>query len=78
MLIKSYIRRVLAKGYIIINFIKCFKGSRSTHALTSNIKSRKKIREHCSRKLGKRGRKKERLYFPKPKNREDLVRCSVR
>ena len=51
---KSYIRRVLAMGYGTINFIKCLKGSRATHARISNINSRKKRREHHSHKLEKR------------------------
>ena len=65
-------------GYETINFIKCLKGSRATRARISNIKSRKKRREHPSRKLKKgEGRKKD-FIFQYPKNREDLIRCSVR
>ena len=77
MLIISYIRRVLATGYGIISFIKCLKGSRSTRASISNIKSRKKRREPRSRKIEKIRRKEELLYFQKPKNREDIIICSV-
>ena len=73
MLIISYIICVIATGYEIINFIKCLKGYRAPSACISNIKSRKKIREHHSRKLEKRTGKEERLYFPEPKNREDLI-----
>ena len=64
--IKSYIRRVLATGYVTINFIKFLKGSGASRACILNINSRKK-RKNISRKLGKRIMKEERLYFPKPK-----------
>ena len=74
MLIKYYIRRVLTTGYGAIKFIKFLRGSRAPRACISNIKSKNKRREHRYRKLEKRGRKEERLYFQKPKNREDLVR----
>ena len=77
-LIKSYIRQFLAMGYGTIKSIKFWKGYRAPRDRISNIKSRRKRREHCSRKLGKRGRKEERLYFTKPKNRENQVRSSVR
>ena len=61
--IKSYIRRVIAMGYGKINVIKCLKGSRATRARISNIKSRKKIREHRYRKLEKgEGRKKDFIF----------------
>ena len=63
MLIISYIRRVLATGYKIINFIKFLKGSRVPHARISNIKSGKKRREPRSRKIEKeKGRKKDFLF----------------
>ena len=78
MLIKYYIRRVLATGFGAIKFIKLLKGSRAPRARISNIKSKNKRREHRYRKLEKRGRKEERLYFSKPENKEDLVGCSVR
>ena len=78
MLIKSYIRRVLATDYRTYNFVKYFKGSGVPPARILNTKSRKRRRERHSSKLEKRIRKGERLSFPKPKNREDLVRCSVR
>ena len=52
--IKYFIRSVLATGYETINFIRFLKGSRETYACISDIKSRKKRREPCSRKL-KRG-----------------------
>ena len=74
----SYIRRVLATGYEIIKFIKCLKGSRETRARISNIKSRRRIREHRSRKIEKRRRKEEIISFTKPQNREDLIKLSVR
>ena len=73
-LIKSYIRRVLSTGYGTYNLIKCLKGSRTPCARISNIKSRKNRREHRYRKLEKMGRKEERI----PKNRQDLLRLSVR
>ena len=69
MIIISYIRRVLATGYELINFIKCLKEYRTPCACISNIKSRKKIREPCSRKLEEIRRKEERLYFPKPRKK---------
>ena len=72
-LIKSYKGQVLATGYRTYDFIKCFKGYGAPHARISNIKSRKKKREHRSRKLEKRGRKEEIYIFTKPKNREDPV-----
>ena len=75
---KSHIRQVLATVYVIINFIKSYKGSISPRTRISNIKIRKKRREHPYRKLEKRGRKEEGLSFPKPKKIEDLIRCSVR
>ena len=78
MLIKYYIRRVLATGYGAIKFIKFLRESRAPRACISNIKSKNKRREHCYRKPKKRRRKEERLSFQKPENREDLVRCSVR
>ena len=78
MLIISYLRRVLATVYKIINIIKCLKGSRSTCARISDINSRKKIIEPCYCKLEKRIWKEERIFFPKPKNREYPIRCSVR
>ena len=77
-LVKYYIRGVLATGYGTYNFIKYFKGSGVPRARIINIKSRRKRREHRSRKIEKRRRKEEIFYFPKPKNREDLVRFSVR
>ena len=62
-LIIYYIRRVLATGYKIINFIKFLKVFRATRDRISNIKSRKKRREHRSRKLEKgEGRKKDFLF----------------
>ena len=67
MLIISYIRRVLATGYKIINFIKCLKVYIATRTRISNIRSRKKRREPRSRKIEKKRRKEERLSFPKPK-----------
>ena len=65
-------------GYGTINFIKCLKGYREPRAIISNIKSRQNRREHCSCKLEKwEGRKKD-FLFQNPKNREDIVRFSVR
>ena len=78
MLIISYIRRVPATGYEIINFVKCLKGSRETRALISNINTRKKRRYPLSSKLLKSRIKEESISFPKPKNREYLIRFSVR
>ena len=52
-LIKYYIRGVLATGYEIINFIKCLKVSRSPRARISDIKSRKTRIEHRSCKIKK-------------------------
>ena len=66
MIIISFIRRVLATGYKLINFIKYLKEYREPRARISNIKSRNKAREPCSHKLEKMRRKEERLYFPKP------------
>ena len=63
----SYIRLFLATGYKIINSIKFLKWYRVPHARISNINSREKRRELCSRKLEKNRRKEERLYFPKLK-----------
>ena len=75
---KSYIRCVLATGYETINFIKCLKEYRATRDHNKNIKSRNKRREHYYSKLEKvKGRKKE-FLLPKPKNREYLIRFSVR
>ena len=66
MLIISYIRRVLATGYKVINFIKILKGYRSPRACISNIKGREKIREPRSCKLEKgEGRKKDFLFKKK-------------
>ena len=67
MIIISYTRCVQRTGYKIRDFIKCLKGSRATRARISNINIRKKRREHCYRKLEKRERREERLYFSKPK-----------
>ena len=64
--------------YKTINIIKFLKGSRAPRDCTSNIMIRKKRREPCSRKLEKGRSKEEIISFPKPKNIEDLVRCSVR
>ena len=76
---KYYIRQGLSTDHGTYNFVKYFKGSGVTRASILNTKSRKKRREHCSRKkFQKRRRKEERLSFPKPKNREYLVRYSVR
>ena len=77
-LIKAYIIRFLATGYGTYNFVKCFKGSGVPRAHILNTNSRKKRREHFSHELEKRKSKEEILYFLEPKNREDLVRCSVR
>ena len=68
-LIKYHIRQVLATGYGAYNFIKYFKGYVVPRARILNIKSIKKRREHCYRKLKKRIRKEEIIDFPKPKNR---------
>ena len=67
MLIKYYIRRVLATGYGAYNFIKFLKRSGASCACISNIRSRKKRREHRYCKIEKRGRKEERLSFPNKK-----------
>ena len=62
-LIKSYIRQVLTTGYRTYKFVKYFKGSGVSRACILNTKSRKKRREHCSRKLEKvEGRKKDFLF----------------
>ena len=68
-----------SKGYGTYNFIKHFKVSGVPRACILNKNGRKKRREHHSRKLEKKieGKKKD-LDFPKPKNIEYLVRCSVR
>ena len=65
-------------GYGTYNFVKYFKGGGVPRACIINTNSRKSRSEHRYRKLEKRRRKEVRLYFPQPKNREDLVRCSVR
>ena len=65
-LIKFYIRRVLATGYVTINFIKFLKGSRSTRDRILNINSKKKIREYSYCKLEKRRRNEERLSLTNP------------
>ena len=70
-------RRVLASGYEVLNFIKCLKEYRVHRARFPNINSRKKKSEPCSCKLKKIKIKEEILYFPKPKNREGIIRCSV-
>ena len=77
-LIKSYIRRGLAMGYGTYKFVQYFKWYGVPCARILNTNSRKKRREHCSRKLKKRRRKEERLSFSRTKNRQDLVRFSVR
>ena len=66
--IKYYIRRVIAPGYGRINLIKLLKGSRATCFCILNIKNRKKRREHRFCKLGKRRSKEDILSFPKPQN----------
>ena len=78
MLIKYYIRQFLATGYGTYNFIKYFKGYGVPCVCILNVKSRKKRIENLSHKHRKRRRKEARLSFPKPKNRENIVRCSVR
>ena len=76
---KSYIRQVLATGYRKDNFVKYFKGYGVPRACIINTNILKNRREHRSRKLEKgEGKKKERLSFPKPKNRENIVRCYMR
>ena len=63
MLIKLYIRQVIAAGCGTINFIKLFIGSIAPRARISNIKSINKRREHRSRKLERgEGRKKDFLF----------------
>ena len=77
MLIKSYIRRVLATVDKRINFIKFLNRSRTTRACISNMNSRKNRREPRSLKLEKvEGRNKD-FLFQNQTNSEDLVRCSV-
>ena len=61
----SYTRPVLSSGYKKTRFIKPSNIYIVLRALNPNNKSRKKIRQHCSRKLLKRIRKEERLSFPK-------------
>ena len=70
MIIISFIRRVIATGYKVINFIKCLKEYREPRARISNINIRKKIREACSRKLEKMRRKEEKIYYPKPRKKK--------
>ena len=53
---KYHIRLILSTGYGTIDFIKLLKGYRATHARISNIKGRKKRREHRYCKLEKRRR----------------------
>ena len=66
-LIKYYIIRVLATVYRTYIFVKYFKGYGVPRARILDIRSRKKRRERCYRKLEKRIRKEERLSFPKIK-----------
>ena len=65
MLIKYYIRRVLATGYGKIKFIKFLKGSRENRARISNIKGRKKRREHLYREIEKKGKEGRNNFFSK-------------
>ena len=57
MIIISYIIRVLATGYEVINFIILLKGYIAPRARIENIRSRKKRREPCSCKLEKMRKK---------------------
>ena len=77
-IIKYYIRRVLATCYGKMNFIKRLKVSRATRARILKTKSIKKRRDHCSRKLEKGEEREKNFIFENPKNREDLIRCSMR
>ena len=62
-IIKSYIRRVLAREYGTYNFVKYFRGSVVPRARILNAKSSKKGREHCYRKLEKvEGSKKDFIF----------------
>ena len=64
--IKYFIRSVLATGYETINFIRFLKGSRETYARISDIKSRK-TEENLVFINSKIRRKEEIISFPKLK-----------
>ena len=63
---KSYLRHVIELVYEVLRFITFLKGYRIHRARNSNLKSRKKRIEFCSRKLKKEkeGRK---TFFSKTK-----------